>query len=162
MLIQGATSFYLFTTFTSEVKQMWHMYKCVLKHPFRQDIFKLTYRNVMFRDYILTFAICIYCLYSSLNTWGIKFKKAEYFFKHFSKFLLCAMKLSIEICLSRPFFHSIICSRSFGVLKMKIRFLKHQLKSFGQQIHEIGEFYPFSSDAARCIVHSVYSMIVQY
>ena len=28
---------YLFTTFTSEVKQMWHRYKYVLKHLFRQD-----------------------------------------------------------------------------------------------------------------------------
>ena len=34
-------------------QQMWHMY-FVLKHPFRQDIFKQTYQNVMFRDYILT------------------------------------------------------------------------------------------------------------
>ena len=25
---------------TSEVKQMWHMYKYVLKHPLTQDIFK--------------------------------------------------------------------------------------------------------------------------
>ena len=48
-----------FTTFISEVKLMWHMYKYVLKHPFRQDIFKHTYRNVVFRNYILTFAyIC--------------------------------------------------------------------------------------------------------
>ena len=46
-----------FMTFTSEVKQMWHMYKYVLKHPFRQDIFKQTYRNVVFRDYILTLAL---------------------------------------------------------------------------------------------------------
>ena len=50
-------SFYIFTVFTSEVKQMWHMYKYVLKHPFRQDIFKQTYRNVVFRDYILTLAL---------------------------------------------------------------------------------------------------------
>ena len=66
-------SFYLFTTFTSEVKQMWHMYKYVLKHPFRQDIFKQTYRNVVFRDYI-DFS-CINCTYASLNTGGIKFIK---------------------------------------------------------------------------------------
>ena len=26
----------------------WHMYKYVLKHPLRQDIFKQTYRNVVF------------------------------------------------------------------------------------------------------------------
>ena len=38
---------------------MWHIYKYVLKHPFRQDIFKQTYRNVMFRDYILTLALYI-------------------------------------------------------------------------------------------------------
>ena len=36
---------------------MWHMYKYVLKHPFRQDIFKQTYRNVVFRDYILILAL---------------------------------------------------------------------------------------------------------
>ena len=29
----------------------------VLKHPFRQDIFKQTNRNVVFRDYILTLAL---------------------------------------------------------------------------------------------------------
>ena len=36
---------------------MLHMYKYVLKHPFRQDIFKQTYQNVVFRDYILTLAL---------------------------------------------------------------------------------------------------------
>ena len=46
----------------------------VLKHPFRQDIFKQTYRNVLFRVYILTLAF-IYCTYASLNTGGIKFIK---------------------------------------------------------------------------------------
>ena len=66
-------SFYLFTTFTSEVKQMWHMYKYVLKHPFRQDTLKQTYRNVVFRDYILT--IFIYCTYASLSKGGVKFIK---------------------------------------------------------------------------------------
>ena len=30
--IQGMPSFYLFTTFTSEVKQMWNMYKYAIKH----------------------------------------------------------------------------------------------------------------------------------
>ena len=50
-------SFYLFTTDTSEVKQMWYMYKYVLKQPFRQDIFKQTYRNVVFRYYILALAL---------------------------------------------------------------------------------------------------------
>ena len=49
-------SFYLFMTFTSEVKQMWHMYKYVLKHPFREDRFKQKNQNVVFRDYILTLA----------------------------------------------------------------------------------------------------------
>ena len=38
---------------------MWHKYKLVLKHPFRQNIFKQTYRNVVFRDYILTLALYI-------------------------------------------------------------------------------------------------------
>ena len=40
-----------------EVKKMLHTYKYVFKQPFRQDIFKQTYRNVMFTDYILTLAI---------------------------------------------------------------------------------------------------------
>ena len=31
--------------------------KLYRKHPFRQDIFKQTYRNVVFRDYILTLAL---------------------------------------------------------------------------------------------------------
>ena len=39
------------------LKQMWHEYKYVLKHPFRQDIFKQEYRNVVFRDFILTLAL---------------------------------------------------------------------------------------------------------
>ena len=34
----------------AEVKQVWHMYKYVLK----QDKYKQTYRNVVFEDYILT------------------------------------------------------------------------------------------------------------
>ena len=33
-------SFYLFTTFTSDINQMWNMYKYVLKHPLRQVLFK--------------------------------------------------------------------------------------------------------------------------
>ena len=41
----------------SEVIQMWHKHKYVLKHPFRQDIFKQTYRNVVFGNYILTLAL---------------------------------------------------------------------------------------------------------
>ena len=36
---------------------MWHMYKYVLKHPFRQDIFKQSYRKVVFKDNILTQAL---------------------------------------------------------------------------------------------------------
>ena len=31
---------------------MWHMYKYFLKHPFRQDIFKQTYRYVVLREII--------------------------------------------------------------------------------------------------------------
>ena len=49
--------------------------KLYRKHPFRQDIFKQTYQNVVFRDYILTLALYIYCTYASLNTGGIKFIK---------------------------------------------------------------------------------------
>ena len=56
-LIYSMPSFYLLTTFTSEVKQMRHMYKYVLKHLFRRDKYKQTYRNVVFRDYILTLAL---------------------------------------------------------------------------------------------------------
>ena len=61
---------------------MWHMYKHFLKRPFKQDIFKQTYRNVVFRDYVLTLTLykihytITYCTYASLNTaGGIKFKK---------------------------------------------------------------------------------------
>ena len=42
---------------------MWYMYKYALKRPFRQDIFKQTYRNVVLRDYFLTLALHIYVLY---------------------------------------------------------------------------------------------------
>ena len=35
----------------------WHMYNYVLKHPFRQHISKQTYRNAVFRDYIMTLAL---------------------------------------------------------------------------------------------------------
>ena len=52
---------------------MWYMYNNVLKHPLRQDIFKQIYRNVMFRDYILTLASYTLCILASLNTGGIKF-----------------------------------------------------------------------------------------
>ena len=47
---------------------MWHMYKYVLKHPYEQDIFKQTYRNVVFRDYILT----LYTLYTVQCTMYIR------------------------------------------------------------------------------------------
>ena len=63
-----------FHDFPSEVKQMWHMYKFVLKFTFRQDtsIFKQTYRNVVFRDYIHEFEHMWYNIY-----------KADYCLKHF-------------------------------------------------------------------------------
>ena len=54
---------------------MWHMYKYVLKHSIRQDIFKQTYRNVVFRDYILTLALyTVQCTCASFTV-GIKFIK---------------------------------------------------------------------------------------
>ena len=65
-------SFYFFTTFTSEVKLLWHMYKYFLKHPFRQNIFKQRYRNVVFRYHIFTLALYTYSTYASLNTGGFK------------------------------------------------------------------------------------------
>ena len=43
--------------FWSEVKQMWHMYKYVLKHPFRQDIFSKHIEMSCLRDNILTLAL---------------------------------------------------------------------------------------------------------
>ena len=77
-------SFYSFTTFTSEVKLLWHMYKYALKHPFRQDIFKQMYRNVIFRYHILTLALyTLQSTYASLNTSGKTFFKADYCLKHF-------------------------------------------------------------------------------
>ena len=42
------------------------MYKYVLKHPFRKDIFKQTYPNVVLRDYILTLAI--YAVHTRVQT----------------------------------------------------------------------------------------------
>ena len=58
---------------------MWHVYKYVLKHPIRQDIFKQTYPNVVFIDYILTLA-----LYTTQrefkHRWYIY--KADYCLKH--------------------------------------------------------------------------------
>ena len=67
-------SFSLFPTFTSEVKQMWHMYTYLLKHPFRQVILKRTYRIFVFKRLYLDFSF-IYCKYTSLNTCGIKLIK---------------------------------------------------------------------------------------
>ena len=54
---------------------MWHMYeyKYVLKHPVRQNIFKQTYRNVVFRDYILTLATYIKLSIREFKNHGIKF-----------------------------------------------------------------------------------------
>ena len=71
------SSFYFFTTFTIEVKLLWHMYKYVLNTLLdRMCIFKQTYRNVLFRCYILTLALYTeQSTYVSLNTGGIKFLK---------------------------------------------------------------------------------------
>ena len=97
MLIWGMPSFYLYRTFTSEAKQMWHMYTYVLKHPIRHiyDIFhvKQTYRNVVFRDYILTSALYTYCTHASLNAGGIKFIKLIIFKNILNLF---SLSLSIE------------------------------------------------------------------
>ena len=41
---------------------MWHMYKYVLKHTFRHNIFKQTYQNDVFKDYILT--LTLYTVYT--------------------------------------------------------------------------------------------------
>ena len=60
---------------------MWHMYKYVLKHPLRQDLFKLTHRNVMFRDYILTLAFLLY-IREFKHRW-YQIYKADYYLKHF-------------------------------------------------------------------------------
>ena len=52
---------------------MWHKYKYVLKHPFRQEIFKQHIEmSYVFRDYILTLALYTVHTYVSLNTGGIK------------------------------------------------------------------------------------------
>ena len=49
-----------------------YVYKFVLKHPLRQDIFKQKYRNVVLRDHILTLYSFRYCTCASLNTCCIK------------------------------------------------------------------------------------------
>ena len=41
-----------------------YMFKYVLKHPFRQDVLKQTYRNVVFRDNIL--ALALYTVHTRL------------------------------------------------------------------------------------------------
>ena len=45
---------------------MWHMYKYVLKHAFRQRYIQTTYRNVVFRDYILT--LYLYTVHAQVQT----------------------------------------------------------------------------------------------
>ena len=44
---------YVCMTLTSEIKQMWHIYKYVLKYPFRQQ----THRNVVLEIIILALAL---------------------------------------------------------------------------------------------------------
>ena len=73
---------YLFTTLTSEVEQMWDMYKYVSKHPFRQGIFKQTYRNVAFRDNILTLALYVLSIREFKHIW-YQMYKVYYCLKHF-------------------------------------------------------------------------------
>ena len=41
-------------------------YNYFFKHPFRQDIFKQTYRHFVFRDYILTLAL--YSVHTRVST----------------------------------------------------------------------------------------------
>ena len=55
----------------------------VSKHPFRQDIFKQTYRNVVFRDYILNLALyTVKYIREFKNRW-YQIYKADYCVKHF-------------------------------------------------------------------------------
>ena len=51
---------------------MCHMYKYVLKHHIRQDLFKP--RDSLIQENISKF-LFLYCTYASLNTGGIKFIK---------------------------------------------------------------------------------------
>ena len=51
-----AVILYFFMTFTSEVKQMWHMYKYVVKYPFRQDI-QTNILKCHVKSYIMTLAL---------------------------------------------------------------------------------------------------------
>ena len=48
---------------------MWHTYRYVLKHTYGQNIFKETYQNVMFRDYILTLAL--YTVHRGVKRQGV-------------------------------------------------------------------------------------------
>ena len=79
-------SFYLFMTFSSEVKQMWHKYKYVLKHPFKQDMYNCIFKqqtemSYLFRDYFLTLALFIY-IREFKHMW-YQIYKADYCLKHF-------------------------------------------------------------------------------
>ena len=65
---------------------MLHLYEYIL-HPFRKDIFKQTYRNVMFRDYILT----LLSIRKFKHKW-YQIYKADYCLKHFISNLLCIVK----------------------------------------------------------------------
>ena len=60
----------------------------VSKHPFRQDIFKQTYRNVVFKRLYLDFSV-IWCTYATLNTFGIKFMKLIIVWNISNFFLVC-------------------------------------------------------------------------
>ena len=68
--------------FHLRVKQMWHLYKYVLNHPFRQDTYiQATYQNVVFRDYILTLPLYNVYIREFKDIWH-KIYKADYCLKH--------------------------------------------------------------------------------
>ena len=88
-------SSYYFTNFTSEVKLLLDMYKYTLKHPFRQNIFKQTYRNVVFRYNILTLALyTLHCIREFKHKWHQIFK-ANYCLKHFK--LVCFINANLAL-----------------------------------------------------------------
>ena len=66
------------------------MYKYVLKHPIRQDIFEQTYRSVVFKDNILTLALytvhCTVYIREFKHSW-YQIYKADYCLKHFKLFI---------------------------------------------------------------------------
>ena len=69
MLIEGMPPFYLFKTFSTEVKQLWHMNKYVLNHPFRQDtsskqIEMSCFENIQYIGEIMDVCETIYLLIS--------------------------------------------------------------------------------------------------